>query len=143
MMLGPQQGEECGSLAAATQSKLNVCFALLADTAEVLANGSASSPADRAKADQLATEYANTIASIRRELLGAVELLADDDTAATDATAAQAEGLAELRQKAALAEERQRLAEALPGFAAFANLASKGEQSVPSNVSSSNVSSRS
>ncbi|CAK9063110.1 unnamed protein product [Durusdinium trenchii] len=109
-----QDGE---GLASRTRLRLHECFDLLAETVQVLG----TSP-DPETAQDLATQYASRITSVRQELMEAIDAT-EEDAELKSRAASQAHLCSDLRYQARCAEERLRLSKRLqkdfPDFAAF------------------------
>ncbi|OLP97180.1 hypothetical protein AK812_SmicGene20509 [Symbiodinium microadriaticum] len=118
--------EEDHGLAGRVQKALRESFALTSETLKVLVDGECSSEEQETKARQLSAAYASKLASVRRELMSAIEDTTEDagqeDVASQ--VAEEAAACAELRAKLGLARERLRLASALQELPAWSAAAS-------------------
>eukprot|EP00439_Symbiodinium_sp_Y106_P030788 s6376_g3.t1 len=111
----PGSMEEDHGLAGRVQKALRESFRLTSETLKILADGECSSKEQETKARQLSAAYASKLASVRQELMSAIDDATEDagreDVASQEAEEAAA--CAELRAKLGLARERLRLASAL------------------------------
>eukprot|EP00434_Breviolum_minutum_P042319 symbB.v1.2.037663.t1/scaffold5616.1/size25324/2 len=89
------------NLASTSSVKLQECFELLAETVQVL-----SSSSKLQAADGLAKEYASRIASVRQELMQAIDSLTEEDIQLKNEAAEEAQACSDLRYRARCAEDR-------------------------------------